>query len=73
VIGNVAEWVLTCGAASDGGATTLCQHRGGSFAGSLDGETCYTLQNDTLATRNREIGLRCCAELKAWEQSRVMQ
>jgi formylglycine-generating enzyme required for sulfatase activity len=70
MIGNVSEWVITCGA-GDAGAATLCQHRGGSFAGSLEGETCYMLHNDTLATRDRTIGLRCCVELTTQEAQEV--
>jgi formylglycine-generating enzyme len=66
MIGNVDEWVLQCGYPVDGGpggADSLCQHRGGSFAGSLVDETCYALASDARATRSRETGLRCCADL----------
>jgi formylglycine-generating enzyme required for sulfatase activity len=66
MIGNVAEWVLQCGYSVDGGPggrDSPCQHRGGSFAGSLVEETCYAVAPDARGTRSREIGLRCCAAL----------
>jgi formylglycine-generating enzyme required for sulfatase activity len=69
MIGNVAEWVLSCGNSVDGGADTLCQHRGGSFADSLESATCYALGTDTVATRVRALGLRCCAALTVDEKS----
>jgi formylglycine-generating enzyme len=75
MIGNVAEWVLQCGDSPDGGPVgggSSCQHRGGSFAGNLVDETCYHVASNTRATRNREIGLRCCANLTQDEQ-RLMQ
>jgi formylglycine-generating enzyme required for sulfatase activity len=68
MIGNVAEWVKLCGN-SDGGPGTLCQHRGGSFAGNLDDETCYVTAADGISTRDRGLGLRCCATLTAAEQA----
>ena len=74
MIGNVAEWVLQCGYSVDGGpggTSSLCQHRGGSFAGSLMNETCYAVASDARDTRSREIGLRCCAPLSQDEQRLV--
>jgi hypothetical protein len=74
MIGNVAEWVLQCGFSVDGGPGGMdspCQHRGGSFAGNLVDETCYKLTPDSRATRKRDVGLRCCADLTADEQRRV--
>lgn len=71
MIGNVAEWVLQCGYTLDGGpggADSLCQHRGGSFASSLVDATCSVAASHARATRNREIGLRCCAGLTQEEQ-----
>jgi hypothetical protein len=67
MIGNVAEWVLQCGdTPDDGGAeasVTQCQQRGGSFASSLTGSTCYAIANGPRQTRDRSVGLRCCADL----------
>jgi formylglycine-generating enzyme required for sulfatase activity len=69
MIGNVAEWVVSC--APSAGPDTLCQHRGGSFAGSLEAETCYAYASDARGARDRAIGLRCCAALTLDEQARV--
>jgi sulfatase modifying factor 1 len=70
MIGNVAEWVVSC-APSDGGPDTPCQNRGGSFAGNLDDETCYSVASAGSAMRDRTIGFRCCAVLSADEQALV--
>jgi len=70
MIGNVAEWVISCGY-SDGGPDTLCQYRGGSFVDTLDAATCYGLESAPRVTRARTIGLRCCNALTPEEQSRV--
>jgi formylglycine-generating enzyme required for sulfatase activity len=66
MIGNVAEWVGECSASdgSDGGPdSTRCQHRGGSFDGSVDdeNETCYGSPADAVSFRDRGLGFRCCA------------
>ena len=70
MIGNVAEWVVSC-EPSEGGPDTMCQHRGGSFAGSLEAETCYATASDVRGTRDRGLGLRCCAVLTVDEQAKV--
>jgi formylglycine-generating enzyme required for sulfatase activity len=72
MIGNVAEWVLSC-APSDGGPETECQTRGGSFADSLNDEeaTCYGVSSQTRETRDRTLGVRCCAALTVEEQNLV--
>jgi formylglycine-generating enzyme len=76
MLGNVAEWVLTCGYSADGGPDSLCQHRGGSFADSLDEATCYGINSDALgptpvSLRDRSLGFRCCAALTAAESGPV--
>jgi formylglycine-generating enzyme required for sulfatase activity len=75
MIGNVAEWVLSCDATGDGGPGTLCQHRGRSFADDLAAGTCYDMPpaTDTSDTRDRTIGLRCCAALTADESNLTQQ
>jgi formylglycine-generating enzyme required for sulfatase activity len=70
MIGNVAEWVFMC-SISDAGAETRCQHRGGSFADSLEDQTCYSFQSSPRNARERTIGLRCCAKLDDYERSLV--
>jgi hypothetical protein len=73
LIGNVAEWVLSCGN-SDGGPDTMCQYRGGSFADSLAEASCYTpLNANPAATRDRGLGFRCCALLTLDESNLVMR
>jgi formylglycine-generating enzyme len=63
MIGNVAEWVTLCSNLDDGGTGTPCQHRGGSFAGSLTDETCWAQPSNARSFRDRSLGLRCCAHL----------
>lgn len=70
LIGNVAEWVLPCGN-SDGGPETRCQYRGGSFADDVARATCFAEPAEAVATRDRAIGVRCCAALTPSEQSLV--
>lgn len=67
MVGNVAEWVLSCSLSSDAGPSTQCQYRGGSFADGLDEKTCYTVGYQASMTRDRTIGLRCCANLTVSE------
>jgi formylglycine-generating enzyme required for sulfatase activity len=71
MIGNVAEWVLQCGSGDGGPDTTPCQHRGGSFAGNLQDqdETCPKPSVSPRSTRDRTLGLRCCADLTQHETS----
>ena len=83
MIGNVAEWVLSChdqvspsssldGSFVDAGHNTECQYRGGSFDDSRDAATCYTLiQYAKTATHDRHIGFRCCADLSDEEKNLV--
>ena len=73
MIGNVAEWVVSC-AASDGGPETECQTRGGSFEDSLYAQEAvcyYGAAAEPRDTRDRALGVRCCAALTAEEQSLV--
>jgi hypothetical protein len=70
MIGNVAEWVILC-AFSDGGPDTQCQHRGGSFADTLQGATCTAIGSDVRSARDRTLGLRCCTTLNADEKNLV--
>jgi formylglycine-generating enzyme len=80
MIGNVAEWVLQCGVALEGGSgdeSSLCQYRGGSFATDLVGTTCYevagTVPYDPRGTRDRSIGFRCCAPLTQGENNQRLK
>jgi formylglycine-generating enzyme required for sulfatase activity len=68
MIGNVAEWVLSC-ASSDGGPNTLCQVRGGSFNDDLVKTTCFSVAPNARGTRDRGIGIRCCERLSIAEQN----
>jgi formylglycine-generating enzyme required for sulfatase activity len=73
MIGNVAEWVVTCGY-SDGGPDTACQTRGGSFEDTLGSPffaTCYGVNPRPRNTRDRAIGLRCCMDLNTDETTQV--
>jgi len=70
MIGNVAEWTLSCGS-SDGGPDTPCQVRGGSFDDNLDSVTCYSIAPYARQMRDRHIGLRCCEGLNATEMNTV--
>jgi formylglycine-generating enzyme required for sulfatase activity len=73
MIGNVAEWDLECGynTSQDAAATPTipCQIRGGSFAENYETEQCYatSIPPQPRNTRDRRIGLRCCAVLTAGE------
>lgn len=69
MIGNVAEWVGECRSTDGGPDGTQCQHRGGSFAGNLDDETCYAYPADSISYRDRGLGFRCCAALTTDEQN----
>lgn len=76
MIGNVAEWVDLCGSSADAGdPDTLCIHRGGSFASTLQEATCQQHlgagDSDSRKTRDRGLGLRCCAELNSDEANLV--
>jgi formylglycine-generating enzyme len=73
MIGNVAEWVVSCAATGDGGPDTLCQTRGGSFLTPLDDmtATCYGVAPTPIGARDRAIGLRCCEALSMDEQNLV--
>jgi formylglycine-generating enzyme len=79
MVGNVAEWVFTCGSSSvaDGGVDTPqgkeCQHRGGSFKSELEDGTCYgaAIKSSSVNSRNARIGLRCCAGLTRDELTRI--
>lgn len=67
MIGNVSEWVLSCGF-GDAGQAVDCQYRGGSFDGMLEGETCYMVRHQRRDTRDRRVGVRCCADLTVEEK-----
>jgi|HubBroStandDraft_1064217.scaffolds.fasta_scaffold14984_1 sulfatase modifying factor 1 len=71
MVGNVAEWVVLCDSHSDGGPDTPCQHRGGSFADSLESATCTTVETSARNTRDRTLGLRCCGTLTPTEHNQV--
>jgi formylglycine-generating enzyme required for sulfatase activity len=74
MIGSVAEWVLSCGNPdADGGPGTECQYRGGSFAENLNDATCFPGPRHTMSisTRDRGIGLRCCAALTVDERNHL--
>lgn len=73
MIGNVAEWVLSCTSSSTSGARSACQVRGGSFVDGLDTARCYSYEQPTplASTRRRDLGLRCCANLTPRERSLV--
>ena len=71
MIGNVAEWVVSCAVSADGGPDTLCQIRGGAFLTPLEDGTCYGVAAMTLGTRDRSVGLRCCAALTQDEHKLV--
>jgi formylglycine-generating enzyme required for sulfatase activity len=77
MIGNVSEWVAECGTLGDGGPGTPCQHRGGSFEddAAAVAATCYgTIPvKDTNDTRDRSVGLRCCAALSDTEKKTANQ
>jgi formylglycine-generating enzyme required for sulfatase activity len=71
MIGNVAEWVLSCRPSPDGGRDSACQVRGGSYQSSLDTATCYKYENPPRSTRRADIGLRCCDSLTQKEVNQV--
>jgi eukaryotic-like serine/threonine-protein kinase len=72
MVGNVSEWVFACARVADGGPSTECSHRGGSFLDSLGSASCQgDNRHAPRNTRDRRIGLRCCAKLTVTEQSLV--
>jgi sulfatase modifying factor 1 len=71
MIGNVAEWVISCTRTSEAGPDKLCQHRGGSFADVLSAGTCYLPASSPLSSRKQGIGVRCCAPLTMAEDNLV--
>jgi sulfatase modifying factor 1 len=70
--GNVAEWVFSCNFPDDDAPTepSGCLVRGGGYDAPLS--TCdkeLTIPNDT---RTPSLGFRCCADLTAEEELKVM-
>ncbi len=77
MIGNVAEWTLSCALSLDGGSPGSdlpCLYRGGSYADSLDTAACGVYgPNVARGAREPWLGFRCCAPLSATEKVATIQ
>lgn len=58
--GNVAEWLDTCGGASEG--TDSCYVQGGSYSEAVYAAQCDDQINVNRSTWSKSIGFRCCKD-----------
>jgi formylglycine-generating enzyme required for sulfatase activity len=66
MVGNVYEWVDSCTPVADGGPRAdQCASRGGSFVDPAgQAQTCAVAPTSARNFTDKDIGFRCCADLK---------